>query len=214
MWNFLNKGNLSRAENLRQGMGALGQKIYRDASSEVIALVAGLDGLGVGTDPSERNVHLERVFKHWWQQRKGSVRLTDGLIQWITILHRPRSKDSPPKWWTVFVVPDERLATVTQTLKIRTHRKKTFPLFGKVIDTTWKGNDHGIGLRDFLSNSEAVDELAAQTHDMKVQSYSGGLSAWAIQMDGMFNPMRPYGGESDWQALQAVATDLVSRPLG
>ena len=76
----------------------------------------------------------------------GVIDLPEGPIRWINILKRDRSKNSPPKWWINLCIPDERPVLIHKEVKVRTVRKKSFPLFGKVVDVAWKGEDYGTGL--------------------------------------------------------------------
>ena len=55
-------------------------------------------------------------------------------------------KGQPPRWWIILCVPDEIPISNHQAVKIKTIRKKTFPLFGEIVDVTWRGNDYGAGL--------------------------------------------------------------------
>jgi hypothetical protein len=61
-------------------------------------------------------------------------------------------------------------------------RRKTFPLFGKVVDVAWKGDDHGTGLAEVLSNDETVKDLVKGIGNLAVRSYAkefqGGHCRW------------------------------------
>jgi len=83
---------------------------------------------------------------------------------------------------------------------IKTIRKKTFPLFGKVVDVTWKGNDHGTGLVEVLSNDVTVKDLAKNIGNLGVHSYAKEFQGWTLQVDRRFRPTN-----QDWATIQKIA---------
>ena len=75
-------------------------------------------------------------------------------------------------------------------------RKKSFPIFGKVIDVTWKGNDYGTGLSETLSSDDAVKSLVKNIGNMTIHSYTKEFQGWTLQVDRRFRMTN-----QDWAAV-------------
>ena len=86
-------------------------------------------------------------------------------------------------------------------------REKSFPLFGKVVDATWKGKDYGTGLVYTLNNDESSKALATAIGNLEVRSYSKEFQGWTLQVDRRFSPTN-----QDWEAIKKIADHLLSSP--
>lgn len=184
------------------------RKRFRDRTRD--NLTTHLTSLGIPASIAERNRPEERVSRLWIFRRSlGLIDISVGPIKSINVLKRDRSKDAPPRWWFAFLVPAEIPISRDHTFKIKTVRRKTFPLFGKVIDVYWKGNDRGTGLVDVLSQDETVDKLVSTHGDLSVRSYKKrAFNGWVIQ----YSTGRPTNFELDigeWQTLSAIANRLL-----
>jgi len=127
------------------------------------------------------------------------------LVRWINILKKDGSKNSPPRWWVILSIPDERPIPNHKAVNIKTIRKKIFPLFGKVVDVTWKGDDYGTGLAEVLSSDETVKNLAKKIGNLTVHSYDKEFQGWTLQVDrriGLTN--------QDWTTIQKIAKYILS----
>ena len=156
------------------------KKVLRDKSRDDLA--DSISSLGVQASLAQRGLNEEKFQKFWIFKRSlGIIDIADGPIRWINYLKKDQSQHSPPKWWVVFGIPDERPISATRKIKMKTIRKKTFPLFGKVTDVTWRGNDQGTGLLSVLSDDENVDRLSVEFGDLRIQSYSeDSLVGWTV----------------------------------
>ena len=121
----------------------------RDKSRDELA--DALNSVGAKTEMAERGRAEEKVENSWYQRSLGIIDIPEGSIRWVNILKKGRSQHSPPQWWVVLGIPDDRPVSTRQQTKIKTVREKTFPLFGKVVDVIWKGYDGGTGLVNTLS---------------------------------------------------------------
>ena len=124
---------------------------FRDKSRDHLADV--LNSLGVKAEMAERGRAEEKVENSWYQRTLGVIDILEGSIRWINILKKDGSQHSPARWWVVLGMPDEKSISSHQAIKIKTVRKKKFPLFGKVGDVIWKGHDGGTGLVATLSKT-------------------------------------------------------------
>ena len=115
------------------------KEIFRDKSRDKLA--QSLNSLGIRADLAERGRAEERIEKSWYQRSLGIIDVPQGLVRWINILKKDASRNSPPLWWVILGIPDDRPLTNHIAFDIKTIRRRAFPLFGKVLDVTWKGND-------------------------------------------------------------------------
>jgi hypothetical protein len=102
---------------------------FRDKTRDELAWV--LKHIGVKVETAERGGIQEKAENSWYQRSLGIIEILEGPIKWINILKS--SLDNSPKFWIVMGIPDEKPLPKDQALKIKTVRKKTFPLFGKVM---------------------------------------------------------------------------------
>jgi len=89
-------------------------------------------------------------------------------------------------------------------LSAHTVIKKSFPLFGKVVDVNWKGNDHDTGLVRVFSNDKTVTNLATKIGNLRVRSLDLG---WTLRVDRRLNPTN-----QDWQTIQKIADYILLSP--
>jgi len=179
------------------------KEIFRDKSRDRLAL--NLNSLGIKASLAERGRDEEKVENSWYQRSLGIIDIQEGLVKWINILKKDGSKNSPPQWWVVLGIPDERPLTNHKAVDIKTIRKKIFPLFGRVVDVTWKGNDHHTGLVHVLSNDKAVINLAKRIGNLTIHSYAKEFQGWTLQVDRRFEPTN-----QEWAAIQKIADYILT----
>ena len=173
----------------------------RDKSRD--ALTERLNSLGISAEMAERGraeetVESLRIFK----QSLGLVDVSKSPIASINVLKKNGGKDSPPQWWFVFLVPYDTTAGQRWKLKIKPVRKKSFPLFGKVLEVYWKGNDQGTGLVNDLSEDKEIDSLVTRRGNLLVRAHSKHFHGWGIQTK------RFVMTTEDWKALEHLAERL------
>jgi len=182
---------------------------YRDR------LAYALNSVGVKAEMVERGRAEEKVENSWYQRSLGVIEIPDGPIKWINILKKDGGKDSPPRWWVVMGIPDDRSVSAHQETKIKTVRKKNFPLFGKVVDVTWKGSDGGASLVDTLSVDVAIKTLAKNIGNLEIKSQTNGFQGWTLTVDRRFNGWSWKAGtptNQDWETVQKIADYILSSP--
>ena len=184
---------------------------WRDKTRDEIA--SAINSLGIKTEMAERKRTEEKILNSWLTRSLGIIDIPEGPIKWINIVKKDGSDKSPPRWWIIFGIPDGRLTSNRQKIKIRTIRKKSFPLFGKIIDVTWKGNDHGTGIVDALSNDEVTDNLAERIGNLEIRTHTKEFQGWTLQVDRKLNWFEPSTTSEDWQDIQKIADYLISLPV-
>lgn len=176
---------------------------FRDKARDKLA--QNLKSLGITADLAERGRAEEKIENSWYQGSLGIIDIPEGLVRWINILKKDGGKDSPPQWWVILGIPDEKPIPNHKAVDIKTIRKKAFPLFGKIVDVTWEGNDHGTGLAQVLSNDETVKDLAKKIGNLTVHSYAREFQGWTLQVDRRFGPTN-----QDWSTIQKIAKYILS----
>ena len=164
-------------------------------------LAENLNGIGVTATLSERDRPEEKVGNRLFRRSLGIIDIADdGLIRWINIIKQDRKKDSPPRWWIYLGIPVDKQLPKSRSVNIRTNRKKSFPLFGRIIGVTWKGEDRNHGLAKKLSDDVETDNLAVGIGNIRVQTLHEEFSGWSIEIDRKFEPTPEI-----WKSLQRVA---------
>ena len=92
-------------------------------------------------------------------------------------------------------------------VEVRATKRKTFPLFDRVMHLTWTGEDQGTGLANTLTVEPAAKDLAKRAGDMEVRSYGGLSQGWTLQFGRRFAPRR-----RDWDAILRIADHLLASP--
>ena len=178
---------------------------FRDKSRDKLA--EDLKSLGKRADLAERGRAEEKTENSWYQRSLGVIDISGGPIKWINILKKDGSKNSPPRWWVVMGIPDDKLLSTLQDTKIKTVRKKNFPLFGKVVDVIWKGSEGGTGLVNTLSVDVPIKTLAKSVGNLEIKSQTNGFQGWTLTVDRRFNPTN-----KDWETVERIADYILSSP--
>ena len=182
----------------------VGEKL-RDKSRD--NLTRNLYQLGVKAKMLDRKVIQEKIGNVWWMRSLGVIEIDEGPIKWINVLKKDRSKNSPPKWRYIYIIPDERVSELTK-IKVKTVRKKSFPLFGKIVDTTWKGKDQSTGLVNLLSNDATIKQLAKNMGNFQIESRSKVFRGWTLYVDRHHSFIGP-----SWESFKNIAEQLLKLPL-
>jgi hypothetical protein len=177
--------------------------IFRDKTRDKLA--QNLNSQGIRADLAERGRTEEKIENSWYQRSLGIIDVPEGPVRWINILKKDASKNSPPMWWVILCIPDERPLSNHKAVDIKTIRKKSFPFFGKVVDVTWKGSDHHTGLVEVLSNDQAIKDLAKRIGNLTLHSYAKEFQGWTLQVDRRFEPTN-----EDWVTIQKIANYILS----
>ena len=177
----------------------------RDKSREELAYA--LNSVGVKAEMAERGRAEEKVEDSWYQRSLGVIDILEASIKWVNILKRDAGQNNPPKWWVVLGILDERSLSSHKEIKIKTVRKKTFLLFGKVADVVWKGYDGNTGLVNTLSKDLATKTLAKRIGNLEIKSQANGFQGWTLTVDKRFSPT-----SQEWETLEKIAGYILSSP--
>ena len=168
-------------------------------------LTRALNSLGVGAEMAERGRPEESIRKPWGKRSLGVIDIPQGPIRCINVVKQDGSQYSPPQWWIVLCIPDERPFSKRRMVEIKTAKKKSFPLFGKVVDVTWEGDDYGTGLLRTLSNDYTVKSWIKRIGNLEVRRYDEEFQGWILQVDKRVTPTK-----EDWEIIRKIADYLLS----
>ena len=161
-----------------------------------------LDQIGVTAIISDRKRPEERVGNRTLRRSLGIIDIPneDGPIKWINIIKQDRTDKHPPRWWFYLGVPGDKPLPKSRSVNIKTKRKKSFPLFGKIIGVTSKGQDRNHGLATKLSNDTETDNLAIGVGNIRVKTLHDDFNGWSIEIDRKFKLT-----VENWKSLNRLA---------
>ena len=192
------------------------QEALRDKSRDNVA--ESLEIAGIQAEMVDRDLRRpeEQIRK---SSRFGSTSLglidirTDSPISWINVVRtKAQNQHGPARYRVVFGIPDQSIPMNHKQLKLKTVRKKTFPLFGKVIDVSWRGKAHTLLLAKTLSEDEEISRAVANLGDVTIFTHSNQFQGWTIEINKIFSPHPPAGTIDRWEALKKIADYLLSSP--
>ena len=188
----------------------------RDKSRDTVA--ASLEVAGIQAEMVDRDLGRPeekiRTFQLFGKSSLGLIDIrTDSPISWINVVRTKRAdKHGPARYRVVFGIPDQSIPMNHKQLKLKTVRKKTFPLFGKVIDVSWRGEAHTLLLAKTLSEDEEIDRAVADLGDVTIFTHPNQFQGWTIEINKIFSPHPPVVTIDRWEALNKIANYLLSSP--
>ena len=174
---------------------------FRDKSRDNLNIH--LKIIGINSELAERGRAEEGIGNSWHKKSLGIIDIPDGPFRYINIVKRERSKDSPPRWWYNFIIPDsgEKDLRKSGAVDVKSQRKKSFPIFGKVISVSWKSNDVGKILSKALSNDPEFGNLAYEVGNIRIRTLPENFfPGWYIEIDRHVLPT-----DFQWAKLTKIA---------
>ena len=102
------------------------------------------------------------------------------------------------QWKLILGIPDNTVPLEHDKVDLRPKRKRTFPLFGKVIDVEWKGNDFGLGLLNKYSDDSFISATIAKIGKVQsIETHPSIYQGWTIDLRHI--------NEDLWQLSQKIA---------
>ena len=192
------------------------REALRDKSRNTMA--ASLEAAGIQAEMVDRDLRRPeekiRTFQLFGKSSLGLIDIrTDSPISWINVVRTKRAdKHGPARYRVVFAIPDQSIPMNHKQLKLKTGRRKTFPLFGKVIDVSWRGEAHTLLLAKTLSEDEEIDRAVADLGDVTIFTHPNQFQGWTIEINKIFSPHPPAVTIDRWEALKTIANYLLSSP--
>ena len=162
-------------------------------------LCAGLCEIGVNARMAERGRPEDKT----GEGSLGIIEIGRSPIRWANV--RKENHHETTIYFTEFGVPDARRLT---DLRIRPVRVRSFPVFGRVIEVRWEGDDRTYGIGQQLSQDQVVKNLVIDTDDDVTVVARPDHGCWLIRRE---TAAAPSAGQ--WRCYQAVAGRLLAARL-
>ena len=144
-------------------------------------LYQNLIDLGIDCELSKRGVRADKLQNPWRRKSLGVIKINSSFpIEFINIIKKDRSKDSPPRWWYYFAIPTNLVKSKSNSIEVRSIRKKTFPIFGKVKSIEWKHNAHSQNLANQFTQDSDINSLAINIGNVKIESIDKDFSGYTF----------------------------------
>jgi len=158
------------------------KEVFRDKTRD--KLYKKLSDIGLECEMAERGTVEEKLFNPWHRRSLGIIKInSNSPIKYINIIKRDRGKDTPPRWWIYFAVPLPTSSSKETSVEVKSIRKKSFPVFGKVKSIDWKFNNKGENLADKFTKDSGINTLATELGNIKVQSLHENFSGYSIELE-------------------------------
>ena len=183
------------------------EKLRDDVRDDV---ASGIQLFGIKIEMAERRRPEESIrgASFFGRGSLGIIDVSDDLIKWINVVRtKRRDKNGPSRYRIVFGVPDNTIPANHSQLRMRTVRKKSFPLFGQVMDVYWEGTATIKPLMKVFSDDEDIDKLVSDVGDMTIYTHPNKFQGWTVEVASRFIPT-----ERQWATLQKIANYLLSSP--
>lgn len=145
-------------------------------------LCVALQQQGVEAHLAELGQPEEGIGVDWLGKSQGLIEIRDSPIRWVNVREeiRTAATDAGPgtasvvstSYYVECGVPDPQVTPSYDKLRIRTVRVKRFPLFGRVSDLRWEGDDLGLGLLNQLNGDISIKGSVLQSQDLRIRAYS------------------------------------------
>tara|TARA_B100001123_G_C15183255_1_gene976203 strand:+ start:111 stop:701 length:591 start_codon:yes stop_codon:yes gene_type:complete len=144
-------------------------------------LYKNLMDIGVQCEMSKRGIRADKLQNPWHRKSLGVIKINSkSPIEFINIIKQDRSKDRPPRWWYYFAVPDKSVQSNPNQTELRSIRKKTFPIFGKVKSIEWKHNNYSENLASEFTTDTDINSLAMDIGNIKIESINKDFSGYTF----------------------------------
>lgn len=187
------------------------REALRDETRDYVC--ASLKSMGINAKMAERGRFEEEICD---KGSLGIIHIPEGAIRWVNIRkQRLPNLDGHQVtyYYTEYGVPDARLREVNP-IHIRSIRKKTFPLFGKVVDALWEGEDYGTGVVSRLNSDYQLKEPVMKSQDVTIQGIHK-YGCWIISTCQYANLVKrtTLSAESAelWNCYQVIAKHLLAK---
>jgi hypothetical protein len=138
--------------------------------------------IGIDCELSKRGIRADKLQNPWHRKSLGIIKINSSYpIEFINIIKKDRSKDSPPRWWYYFAIPTNLVKSkYWGNYGIRSIRKKTFPIFGKVKSIEWKHNAYSQHLASQFTQDSDINSLAINIGNVKIESIDKDFSGYTF----------------------------------
>ena len=199
--------NLPDLEN--ESSGNSWREKLRDKSRD--DMVQRLNATGVKATTAERGRSEENIRSGRFHRSLGLIDIEEDVINWINVVRiKSRDKNGPSRYRTVFAIPDATIPLEHEALRVTTVRKKSFPIFGKVVGIHWKSEEKLNPLVELFAKDEEVEALVTEVGDVQIHTHPGIFQGWTIEILTVGSVFEPH--KVHWNVIHKIADYLISSP--
>ena len=174
-------------------------------------MVQRLNATGVKATMSERGRPEEGIRSGRFHRSLGLIDIEEDVISWINVVRiKSRDKNGPSRYRTVFAIPDATVPMDHEALKVATVRKKSFPIFGKVVGIHWQSEEKLNPLVELFTKDEEVESLVTEVGDVQIHTHPGIFQGWTIEILTVGSVFEPH--KIHWNVIHKIADYLTSSP--
>ena len=178
------------------------KEFFRDKSRD--NLYKNLKGIGVDCSLAERGINEEKLFNPWHRRSLGIIKInSDDPIKYINIIKQDGGKNRPPRWWYFFAIPENKVISKDNSIEVKSIRKKSTPLIGKVESVKWEPNSNSNNLARIFTEDNDINYLSISLGDIKVQSLHDNFSGFSIELE--FKVKEKKLDSDSWESLNKIA---------
>ena len=178
------------------------KEIFRDKSRD--KLYQNLLDIGLDCELAKRGVNEEKLFNPWHRRSLGIININSKYpIKYINIIKQDGGKNNPPRWWYFFAIPSYEIIPKNGSIEVRSIRKKSTPVFGKVESIVWEPNSNSKDLADKFSRDDKINMLSTELGNIKVQSLHDSFSGFSIELE--FKVKDKSLNFGNWEVLNKIA---------
>ncbi len=178
------------------------KEFFRDKSRD--NLYQNLKGIGVDCNLAERGINEEKLFNPWHRRSLGIINInSDDPIKYINIIKQDGGKNKPPRWWYFFAIPDNKVISKENAIEVKSIRKKSTPLIGKVESVKWEPNSNSYNLARIFTEDNDINSLSISLGDIKVQSLHDNFSGFSIELE--FKVKEKKLDSDSWESLNKIS---------
>ena len=186
------------------------KEFFRDKSRD--NLYQNLKDIGVDCHLAERGLNEEKLFNPWYRRSLGIINIiSDDPIKYINIIKQDRGKNNPPRWWYFFAIPDNKIISKGKSIEVKSIRKKSTPLIGKVESVKWDPNSNSNNLAKIFTEDDDINSLSLNLGDIKVQSLHDNFSGFSIELE--FRVKEKKLNQASWLALNKIAKNCLENNI-
>jgi hypothetical protein len=198
-------------------------------------LLTDLRSIGINARLAERGQSEEGVSGGLMGNSLGLIGIQDSPIRWINLLEHPASRYASATYTNVCVVPDSRVRSGGY-LELRSTRKRSASVYGRVIDLTWAADF--VGTRVIVNPEEEWDDdmeerlinrmnndttlktnLIRLNEDITIRSvpnfWCWAISSGSYQESGLSYEMKSLAPSLEqWQCYETIARYLLEASAG
>jgi len=135
-------------------------------------MCAALRRMGIDAHLAELGRFEEKIDGVFMGVSRGIIDISEGPIRWVNVvLMFDLFETMVDKYFIKCGVPDPKIGHDFPNVRIKSVPKRSFPLFGSVVDLHWEGNDFGLGIISRLNSDTSLKRPLMESHDVTIRAY-------------------------------------------